>query len=451
MSKPFRAYDMNQQLLLPPDLRQWLRDDHLALYVSDVVEALDLSRILNKYEEGDSRGRPPYHPALMVKLLVYGYCTGRMSSRKLEQATYDDVAFRVLSCDQHPDHDSIADFRKRHLTELGQLFVQVLQLCQRAGLVKLGHVAVDSTKIKANAAKRESLRYGHFEAAEQALEAEVLRLLTEAQRIDDEEDTLYGAGRRGDELPAELRRRETRLAKIRELKAQLEQEAQQAAAQEQQQKAADEPKNYRRRQWTKSQSGAVVPKDKTQRNLTDPDSRLMMDKTTGNYEQAYNPQLAVDAQTQIIVAARVVQAPNDQEQLVPTVLAVQENLGELPAIVSADGGYFSSAAITTEALRDIDLYVPPNEPEPTVVPEAPALDASVRTQMWLKLKSKPGRKIYNRRKTIVEPVFGQIKHVRSFRQFRLRGLAQVEGEWLLICMTHNLLKLFRTLKPAPIV
>jgi transposase len=241
MSKTFRAYDLNQQLLLPPDLRQWLRDDHLALYVSDVVEELDLSRILNKYEEGDSRGRPPYHPALMVKLLVYGYCTGRMSSRKLEQATYDDVAVRVLSCDQHPDHDSIADFRKRHLAELGQLFVQVLELCQRAGLVKLGHVAVDSTKIKANAAKRESLRYGHFEAAAQALEAEVLRLLTEAQRIDDEEDTLYGAGRRGDELPAELRRRETRLAKIRELKAQLEQEAQQAAAQEQEQKAAAEP------------------------------------------------------------------------------------------------------------------------------------------------------------------------------------------------------------------
>ncbi len=449
MSKTFRFYDMNQQLLLPPDLRQWLRDDHLALYVSDVVEALDLSRILNKYEEGDSRGRPPYHPALMVKLLVYGYCTGRMSSRKLEQATYDDVAFRVLSCDQHPDHDSIADFRKRHLAELGQLFVQVLQLCQRAGLVKLGHVAVDSTKIKANAAKRESLRYGHFDAAEHALEAEVLRLLTEAQRIDDEEDTVYGAGRRGDELPAELRRRETRLAKIRELKAQLEQEAQQAAAQEQQQKAADEPKNYRRRQWTKSKSGAVVPKDK--RNLTDPDSRLMMDTTTGNYEQAYNPQLAVDAQTQIIVAARVVQAPNDQEQLVPTVLAVKENLGALPAIVSADGAYFSSAVITTEALRGIDLYVPPNEPEPSVVPEAPVLDASVRAQMWHKLKSKPGRKIYNRRKTIVEPVFGQIKHVRSFRQFMLRGLAQVEGEWLLICLTHNLLKLFRNLKLSPVV
>lgn len=441
---------MNQQLLLPPDLRQWLQDDHLALYVSDVIEALDLSAIMKKYEEGDSRGRPPYHPALMVKLLIYGYCTGRMSSRKLEQATYDDIAFRVLTCDQHPDHDSIADFRRRHMSELGELFVQVLQLCQRAGLVKLGHVAVDGTKIKANASKRESLRYGRLSEAEQALEAEVVRLLTEAQRIDDQEDTIYGAGHRADELPAELRRRESRLAKIRELKAELEQEAEQAAEEERQPKAADEPKNYRRRQWSRSESGAVVPKDKTQRNLTDPDSRLMMDTNTRNYEQAYNTQIAVDAEDQIIVTARVVQAPNDQEQLVPTVSDIKENLGQLPATVSADGAYFSSAVITSEALREIDLYVPPNEPRPSgVVPDTPA-SINVRSHMWHKLKSESGRKIYNRRKTIVEPVFAQIKHVRNFRQFMLRGLSQVEGEWKLICLTHNLLKLFRTAKPLPI-
>jgi hypothetical protein len=277
-----------------------------------------------------------------------------------------------------------------------------------------------------------------------------MRLLTEAQRIDDEEDTRYGAGRRGDELPAELRRRETRLAKIRELKAQLEHEAQQAAAQEQQPKAADEPKNYRRRQWTKSETGAVVPKDKTQRNLTDPDSRLMMDTNTGNYEQAYNTQIAVDAEAQVIVAARVVQAPNDQEQLVPTLGQVKDNLGRLPATVSADGAYFSSAVITAAALRDIDLYVPPNEPEPSYVVGSEPASPSVRAQMWQKLKSKPGRQLYNRRKTIVEPVFAQIKHVRSFRQFMLRGLAQVEGEWLLICLTHNLLKLFRAVKPLPV-
>lgn len=447
MSKTFRAYDMNQQLLLPPDLRQWLRDDHLALYVSDVVETLDLSAFINSYEEGDSRGRPPYHPALMVKLLVYGYCTGRMSSRKLEQATYDDVAFRVLCCDQHPDHDSIAAFRKRHLTALGQLFVQVLQLCQRAGLVKLGHVAVDSTKIKANAAKTESLKYGSLEDTAQALEAEVVRLLSEAQRIDDQEDQLYGCGNRGDELPAELRRRETRLAKIRQLKEEMEREAQQAAEQEQQQKASGEPKNYRRRRWSKNDSGEVVPKDKTRRNLTDPESRLMMDLSSNSYQQAYSTQIAVDAQAQIIVGTRVTAAPNDQEQLIPTVLEVEKNLGQLPGTVSADGGYFSSAVITADVWREIDLYVPPNEPEPRTLPEA----AGVRAQMWQKLMSPAGRKLYNRRATIVEPVFAYIKHVRQFRQFSLRGLAAVEGEWRLICLTHNLMKLFRATKPVPTI
>ena len=445
MSKTFRAYDINQQLLLPPDLRQWLRDDHLALYVSDVVEALDLSAFINSYEEGDTRGRPPYHPALMVKLLVYGYCTGRVSSRKLEQATYDDVAFRVLCCDQHPDHDSIAAFRKRHLAALGQLFVQVLHFCQRAGLVKLGHVAIDSTKIKANAAKSESLRYGSLDATAQALEAEVVRLLTEAQRIDDEEDTVYGVGRRGDELPDELRRRETRLAKIRQLKAEMEREAQQAAAQEQQQRASGEPKNYRRRRWSKNEKGEVVPKDKTRRNLTDPESRLMMDTTTNSYQQAYSTQIAVDAQAQIIVATRVTPAPNDQEQLIPTVLEIKKNLSQLPVTVSADAGYFSSAVVTADVLRDIDLYVPPNEPEPSAIPE----DTGVRAQMWQKLMSPPGRELYNRRGTIVAPVFAYIKHSRRFRQFVLRGLAGVEGEWLLICLTHNLMKLFRAVRPLP--
>src|ERR1041384_6249855 len=445
MKKTFRAYDMNQQLLLPPDLRQWLRDDHLALYVSDVVEALDLSAFINSYEEGNLRGRPPYHPALMVKLLVYGYCIGRLSSRKLEQATYDDVAFRVLCCDQHPDHDSIAAFRKRHLAALGQLFVQVLQLFQRAGLVKLGHVAIDSTKIKANAAKSESLRYSSLEASAHALEKEVVRLLTEAQRIDAEEDTVYGADRRGDELPDELRRRETRVAKIRQLKVAMEREAQEAAAQEQEQKASGEPRNYRRRRWSRNEQGEVVPKDKTRRNLTDPESRLMMDLSTNSYQQAYSTQIAVDAQAQIIIATCVTSAPNDQEQLIPTVLEVKKNMGQLPARVSADAGYFSSAVVTAEVLRDIDLYVPPNEPEPSSIPEA----AGVRARMWQKLMSSPGRELYNRRSTIVEPVFAYIKHVRRFRQFSLRGLAAVQGEWLLICLTHNLLKLFRAVRPWP--
>ena len=457
MGKTFRSYDMNQRLLLPPDLREWLRDDHLALYVSDVVEQLDLSKIMAVYEEGDLRGRPPYHPEMMVKLLIYGYCVGKMSSRKIEQATHDDVAFRVLSCNQHPDHDSIAEFRKRHLGELGQLFLQVLQLCQRAGVVKLGHVAIDGTKIKANAAKRHSFSYERLSKAEAELRDEVLGLLAEAQRIDDEEDSLYGQGKRGNELPEELRQRETRLAKIRELKAQLEREAREAAEQEkahkQEQKARQEKgeavvESYRKPTWTRAASGAVMPRAKTQRNLTDPDSRVMMDTTTRSYEQAYNAQITVDAEAQIIVATSVVQAPNDAAQLLPALTAVKQNLGRLPDQATADAGYFSPAGLTDESLQGVDLYVPPNN-QPGL-PRGPrgklANNASIRESMWQKLKSPGGYEIYKRRNTIVEPVFAAIKHLRQFRQFLLRGLAQVEAEWSLICMTHNLLKLFRASK-----
>lgn len=452
MGKTFRSYDMNQQLLLPPDLRQWLRADHLALYVSDVVESLDLSGILKVYEEGDGRGRPPYHPALMVKLLIYGYCTGRMSSRKIEQATYDDVAFRVLSCNQQPDHDSIAQFRKRHLQELGRLFVQVLQLCERAGLVKLGHVAIDGTKIKANASKYQSLSYVRMKDAEQELAAEVTRLLGEAQRIDEEEDELYGVGKRGDELPAELRDRETRLARIQALKAELEAEAKAAAAEKQAEKekpAAERSRNWRRK-WEVSKEGEILPLPKSKRNLTDPDSRMMKDLVTQSYQQGYNAQIGVDAQAQIIVGTKVVQAGNDQQQLVPMLLEVAQNLGRMPEAASADGGYFSAAALTNEEVRGVNLHVPPNQREPDVcsLTEPLPASASVQQRMWHKLKSAEGRAIYNRRQAIVEPVFAQIKHVRSFRQFLLRGLAQVEAEWSLVCMTHNLLKMFRAAKQA---
>jgi transposase len=450
MGKTFRAYDMNQQLLLPPDLRQWLRDDHLALYVSDVVESLDLSGITKVYDEGDLRGRPPYHPALMVKLLIYGYCIGKMSSRKLEQATYDDVAFRVLSCNQQPDHDSIAGFRKRHLKELGRLFVQVLQLCERAGLVKLGHVAIDGTKIKANASKYQSLSYARMKEAEQELAAEVARLLGEAQRVDEQEDELYGKGKRGDELPEELRERVTRLAKIRALKAELEEEAKAAAEQEraEKEKPAAGGKHYRRRKWEVSEQGEILPLPKSKRNLTDPDSRMMKDLVTQSFQQGYNAQIGVDGQAQIIVGAKVVQAGNDQQQLVPVLQEVAQNLGKMPETASADGGYFSTTALTHEAVRGVNLHVPPNERAPDIGSLAETLPASatVQQRMWQKLKSPEGRAIYNKRQVIVEPVFAQIKHVRGFRQFLLRGLTQVESEWFLVCMTHNLLKLFRATK-----
>jgi transposase len=451
MGKTFRAYDMNQRLLLPPDLRDWLGEDHLALYVSDVVEQLNLGRIMREYEEGEMRGRPPYHPAMMVKLLIYGYCVGKMSSRKMEQATWDDVAFRVLTCNQHPDHASIAEFRKRHLKELGRLFVQIVDLCQRAGLVKLGQVAIDGTKIKANAAKRKSLTYKELSKAEKELEREIIEALEEAQRIDEEEDEKYGKGNRGDELPEEMRKRETRLARIRELKAELEREAKEAAEKEQaeakEQRAAKDRgeqvvKNYRRRKWTKDDKGEIVPRAKVQRNLTDPDSRIMKNVISGGYEQAYNAQIVVDAE--IIIASRVVQQTNDQEQLVPALKEVEQNVGRMPERATADAGYFSTSAVTNEQLKGVDLYVPPNERAPEIdFQQQPPESASVREKMWHKLKRPGGQKIYRKRNTTVEPVFAQIKHIRGFRQFTLRGLSKVEAEWSLICLTNNLLKLFK--------
>src|SRR6266849_3151853 len=229
MSRIYMSYDPEQRLLLPLDLREWLPEEHLALFVSDVVEQLDLKKITDWYERGDGRGRPPYHPEMMVKLLVYGYCTGRVSSRKIAKATYEDVAFRVLACNQHPDHDSIAEFRKQHLEELAQLFVQVLRLCEQAGLVKLGHVAVDGSKLRANASKHKAMSYERMCTKEEQLAAEVERLLQAAAATDEAEDQQYGKGRRGDELPQELARRESRLRKIREAKAALEAEAKEQA------------------------------------------------------------------------------------------------------------------------------------------------------------------------------------------------------------------------------
>lgn len=450
MGKTFRAYDMNQQMLLPPDLREWLRADHLALFVSDVVESLDLSGILKVYEEGDGRGRPPYHPAMMVKLLVYGYCIGKTSSRKLEQATYDDVAFRVLSCNQQPDHDSIAGFRKRHLQELGRLFVQVLQLCERAGLVKLDHIAVDGTKIKANASKYQSLSYENMKNEEQRLAREVARLLGEAQQIDEEEDKLYGKGKRGDELPEELCDRKRRLAKIRALKAELEEEAKTAAAKSQAEKEKPTPNSARkwRRKWEVSEQGEILPLPKTKRNLTDPDSRIMKDGATKAFHQAYNIQVGVDEQAQIIVGTKVVQSGADQEQLIPLLREVEKNLGRMPERASADAGYYSKAAITHEAVRAVDLYVPPNQRRPVTWEETLTSDATIQERMWHKLGTKEGRKVFGKRKVIVEPIFAHIKHIRGFRQFLLRGLQQVEAEWLLVCMTHNLLKMFRATNQA---
>ena len=455
--RTFKPYDPDQLYLLPPALRDWLPEGHLALFISDVVDTLDLEPIFDVYEQGDGRGQPPYHPAMMVKLLIYGYCMGKPSSRKLERASYEEVGYRVLSAEQHPDHDSIAEFRKRHLEVLGGMFVQVLRLCQKAGLVKLGHVALDGTKIKANASKHKAMSYERMCKAEQELEQEVKRLLKQAEKVDGREDQAYGEGKRGDELPEELARRESRLNKIRQAKAELEEEAREQA----EQAAVEAQAKIEERRLKEQQSGQkargrkpevvdpqqAVPEPKAQRNFTDADSRIMKDGATQGFVQGYNCQAVVDSQAQIIVAAALTQQANDKQQLVAMLEEVKKSTGEKPAKASADAGYFSEAQITDNKLQDIDLYVAPErlrhgEKIEEVGDDAPpSAKPTLIEQMREKLKTAHGHAVYKMRKAIVEPVFGQIKEVRGFRRFSLRGKEKVAAEWQLICLTHNLLKL----------
>ncbi len=452
--KTFKPYTPDQLLLLPPALQDWLPEDHLAYFLSDVVDhALDLSPILATYETGEGRGQPPYHPALLVKLLLYAYCTGKPSSRKIEQATYEEVPYRVLAANQHPDHDTLAAFRQQHLAALAALFLQVLALCQQAGLVKLGHVALDGTKVLANASKHKAMSYGRMGEAERQLEAEVAALLAQAQQVDAAENARYGPGRRGDELPAELARRQTRLGKIREAKAALEAEARtqaaEAAAVAQAKLAARQRQAETTGRKPKGRPPAVpdptlaAPAPKAQRNFTDPESRIMQDGATKSFVQAYNAQAAVDGHAQVIVAAEVTQQANDKQQLVARLTDAKTNCGAAPAAASGDAGYFSEAAVTDPALAAIDLYVPPDRQKHGETPPPPADDGTVISAMRAKLQTAAGRALYALRKAIVEPVFGQIKGARGFRRFTFRGLAKVQAEWALICLTHNLLKLFR--------
>jgi transposase len=451
VSKVFRPYQPEQTLLLPPSLRDWLAEDHLALFVSDVVDTLDLKEITSCYESGDGRGYPPHDPRMMVKLLVYGYCVGKRSSRKLERATWDEVPFRVLSGDTHPDHDCIATFRKRHLKALSALFLQVLQLCRKAGLAKLGHVAIDGTKVKANASKHKAMSYDRMQKTEKELEAQITELLAEAERLDDAEDEQHGKGRRGDELPAELQRRESRLAKIKEAKAALEAEAKARAdkqREEIEQKRREREKRPPQKRGRDYADPKTEPDPKAQRNFTDPESRIMVGGTK-EFVQAYNVQNAVN-EHQIILATEVSNVAPDQQKLVPMVHAVKTNLGEFPAIVSADAGYHSEAALSDATIAEVDLYVPKKREQcgktnESCVPLPPNAKASERMQA--KLATPAGRAVYARRKAIVEPVFGQVKEARGIRAFLLRGLDAVRGEWNLIALTHNLLKLFRLRGP----
>jgi transposase len=462
MAKGYLAYAIDQQLLLPPDMRAWVPEGHLALFIVDVVAELDLTRIYAVHEGKDPRGRAGYHPGMMVALLIYAYCVGKPSSRRIQRATYEDVAFRVLAGDQHPDHDSIANFRKQHLSALAGLFTQVLKLCQKAGLVKLGHIAIDGTKIKANASKHKAMSYDRMGEAEKKLEQEVQALLEEAARVDAEEDALHGKGNRGDELPEELRRRECRLRKIREAKADLEREAKEKAEAKAAEVAEKLAERARQEADTGKKPAGPVPKapdlaeakpePKAQRNFTDPESRIMPDGANkGAFVQGYNAQIAVDDAAQIIVAVLVTQTPNDVQQLVPMAEAITANVGQLAATTSADAGYFSAQNVEHPALATTNLLVPPDRQKHGTTPnaEAPNDDASPSERMRYKLSRPEARAAYKMRKAIVEPVFGQIKEARGIRRVLLRGLAAATAELNLIALTHNLLKLFRSSVASP--
>jgi len=436
MKRNFKGYEREQLLLLPPDLHQWLQEDHLAYFIADVVAELDLSAI---YEDYDSRGggQPAYDPRMMVNLVLYAYCVGMPSSRKIERATYESVPFRVLAANQHPDHDTIATLRRRHLEAISALFVQVLQLCRAAGLVKLGHVALDGTKVRANAAKHKAMSYGRMAQKIAELDQQVQELLAEAEVTDQEEDAQYGKGKRGDELPEELRFRQQRREKIRQAKAALEAEAR-----------AQAPRQHSEEKQPPGQPPAK-PDDKAQRNFTDPDSRIMKDSGSNSFVQAYNCQVAVDDQAQVMVAADVTQQANDKQQVQPLTQQLQQNTeGHNPQAVSGDYGYFSEQNVTYLQQAGIDPYLATKRKGRSVSGPAPRgripTDATVKQRMARKLRTKQGQKIYAKRKQTAEPVFGQIKQARGFRQFLLRGLEAVQAEWRLICLTHNLLKLFRS-------
>jgi transposase len=462
MSRRFRTCDLDQPYLMPPSLQDWLPQHHLARFIVDVVNELDLSAIYGVYERKDSRGQLGYHPLLLVRLLLYGYAKGVTSSRRIEQATREDVAFRYLAANQHPDHDTISSFRQRHLDELAALFVDVLRLCQKAGLVKLGNVAIDGTKMMANASPNRSANFDRLNEREQYWLNAVHQLLADAQRVDQEEDTRYGKVQSDNELPSELADAQTRLERIRQAKQELLEEARrqlevaQAEAKALKEIKLDKEASQRERDLLKQKkerakkrlqrARANAKHPGRQYNFVDPDSRVMRDNAHKNYVQGYNAQAAVDSASQVVVAAEITQQVSDKDQLLPMVSSVCGIMGAKPEVVTADAGYWDSVDLVDARLAGIDVLVAPDamygNSGKELAPNAPR--NQVAKSMRERLASAAGRALYSVRKTTIEPVFGQIKQARGIRRFSFRGATKVAAEWKLICATHNLLKLFRS-------
>jgi len=433
MPKGYRPYIPEQDFLLPPSLREWLPEGHLAYFVSDMVDQLDLSAIHAVYEE-ESRGQPPYDPRMMTKLLIYGYCTGVFSSRRIQKRIQEDIAFKVLAAGNEPDFRTISDFRKIHLSALQGLFEQVLEIAKETGTGKLGRVSLDGTKVKANASKHKAMSYGRMKEKQRQLRHEIEEMLAKADAADAEEDRRYGH-RRGDELPEDLQRRQTRLAKIKQAKKAVEQRARRKAAAAG--KSAEEARKAK-------------PADKDQYNFTDPESRIM--KGADGFVQGYNAQAAVEPARGLIVGQRVTEAANDKEQLQPLVEAIERQWGERPEAVLADSGYCSEANLeylesSEQPERKIEGYIATGKQKHgehrQPCQRGPLPKGATRVdRMRRKLQTKAGKAVYAARKWVVEPVFGQIKQARGFRQFVLRGKRKVEGEWAMVCTTHNILKLY---------
>jgi len=446
MSRKFREWSPDQSWLFPPSPQDWLAEDHLVYFLLDVTEEVDLSPLINRYDS-EQGGQPPFHPRMMLTLLLYGYSVGVFSSRKIAARCQTDVAFRVIVGGNIPDFRTISEFRRRHLDSLRHLFVEVLRLCKEAGLLKVGRLALDGAKVKANASRHKAMSYDRMGKDEQRLEQEIADLLRKAQAADEAEDAEYGADCRGDELPAELSRRTQRLQKIREAKAALEEQARAKAL------ADAATREAEGRAPAKTNPQDAVPDAKDQRNFTDPESRIMRTSNKG-WDQCGNAQ-AVANEDQIIVAADVTDQTNDCRQMEPMVALACENLAAVEVsdsvqALTADAGYFSEANVTAlEKNEQIDeVYIATGRlKHDEKVPEAPKgrppKDLSAKEKMARKLRTKRGRKEYARRKAIIEPVFGQIKHCRGFRQFSLRGMVKMKAEWTLVCLTHNLLKLFK--------
>lgn len=433
MPSNYRAYQPEQSYLLPPSPSDWLPEKHLAFFISEVVDEMDLSAFYRGQQESDARGNQPFHPAMMLKILIYAYATGTFSSRRIAQKIEEDVAFRVLAAGNFPQHRTISDFRQEHLQKFIELFKQVVLIAKNSGLIKLGRVAIDGTKIKANASRHKAMSYDRMKQEEKKLEIEIAELLKRAERTDREEDREYGSENRGDEVPEELQRRESRLKKIREAKKRLEErQAEEDRAKGRYEGDGGRP-DGKKGQPFKSEFGQ--PQERAQDNFTDPESRIM--KMGNGFEQSYNAQACVDDEHQMIVAAGVTNCAADNSQLIPMVEATENNVDEMPQQVLADAGYRSEANFQQLEQKSIDGIV--SVGREGKADTAPISESNVATRrMKEKLKTEAGAAAYRRRKTIVEPVFGWIKQALGFRQFSFRGLKKTNAEWHLVCLAMNL-------------